>query len=122
MKGIPPDQVAARGAAIKAGIVSRGEVCLCVLVLAPISFGIEHPDGSFERIISQNMSLPTRRTRTLEFMQDERELLFSSQTLSDGYVSYSRGLSNEVLCGNEACGASAHDGHGLHEVISGLHR
>ncbi len=59
-----PDDVAAIGAAVCAGVL-KGEVRdLLLLEVTPVSIGIETQDGTMTRLVERNTTIPTRRWET----------------------------------------------------------
>lgn len=71
-KGINPDEVVARGAAIQ-GAILTGDVKGIVLVdVTPLSLGIETLGGVFTRIIPKNTALPVAKKQTFTTSEDNQ--------------------------------------------------
>ncbi|KAI5185658.1 molecular chaperone DnaK [Nematocida homosporus] len=68
--GVDPDEAVAVGAAIQGGILT-GQVKSVLLVdVAPLSLGIETLGGIFNRIVTKNTTIPTKRTQTFTTSED----------------------------------------------------
>ena len=92
-KGVDPDEVVAKGAAIQAGVLTGtvGEVIL--LDVTPLSLGIETLGSVMTKLITRNTTVPTRKTQifstasdnqpavSVHVLQGERELSKDNRTL-----------------------------------------
>ncbi len=93
-RGVNPDEVVAKGAAIQAGIL-RGDVKEIVLLdVTPLSLGVEIRGGGFVKMIERGATVPCRRTRIftttadnqskveVHVLQGERELATANKSLA----------------------------------------
>jgi len=72
-RGIDPDEVVAKGAAIQTGII-KGEVSGIVLIdVTPLSLGIEVDGGKFIPIIKRNNPIPTCEKKVFTTTVDNQE-------------------------------------------------
>jgi molecular chaperone DnaK len=72
---VNPDEGAAMGAAIQAGI-KQGEVKdLVLLDVTPHTLGIETKDGTFTPLIERNSTIPTRKSRVFTTVVDDQSLI-----------------------------------------------
>ncbi len=64
IEDINPDEIVAMGAAVQSGIIKGvTDDSLLLLDVTPLSLGIETEMDTFNRIITRNTTIPTRRTR-----------------------------------------------------------
>ncbi len=61
-KSVNPDEAVAIGAAIQGGILTGEIQEMLLLDVIPLTLGIEEPDGTFQRIIERNTTIPSTRT------------------------------------------------------------
>ena len=74
-KGVNPDEVVARGAAIQSGILG-GEVREVILLdVTPLNLGIRVQGDRFSAIIDKNTSIPTRDTKVFTTTEDNQDLV-----------------------------------------------
>ena len=94
-KGVNPDEAVAMGAAIQGGIL-RGDVKeLLLLDVTPISIGLETLGGVFNRLISRNTKIPTKKSQIfstatdgqtqvgIRVFQGEREMAADNKLLGE---------------------------------------
>lgn len=93
IKGVNPDEVVSRGAAIQGGVLS-GEVEEVVLLdVTPLSLGIETLGGVMTKLLPRNTTIPTQKTQifstatdnqpavSVHVLQGEREMAKDNRTL-----------------------------------------
>ena len=92
-KGVDPDEVVAKGAAIQGGVLTGQVEEVILLDVTPLSLGIETLGGVMTRLITRNTTVPTRKTQifstasdnqpavSVHVLQGERELSRDNRTL-----------------------------------------
>jgi len=92
-KGVDPDEVVAKGAAIQGGVLTGQVEEVILLDVTPLSLGIETLGGVMTRLIPRNTTVPTRKTQifstagdnqpavSVHVLQGERELSKDNRTL-----------------------------------------
>ncbi len=92
-KGVNPDEVAAVGAAIQAGVLSGDVKDVLLLDVTPLSLGIETKGGVFTKLIERNTTIPTKKSEVfstaddnqnqveIHVLQGEREMAAYNRTL-----------------------------------------
>jgi molecular chaperone DnaK len=92
-KGVDPDEVVAKGAAIQAGVLTGVVEEVILLDVTPLSLGIETLGGVMTKLIARNTTVPTRKTQifstasdnqpavSVHVLQGERELSKDNRTL-----------------------------------------
>jgi molecular chaperone DnaK len=92
-KGVDPDEVVAKGAAIQAGVLTGVVEEVILLDVTPLSLGIETLGGVMTKLIARNTTVPTRKTQifstasdnqpavSVHVLQGERELSRDNRTL-----------------------------------------
>ena len=92
-KGVDPDEVVAKGAAIQGGVLTGTVEEVILLDVTPLSLGIETLGGVMTRLIQRNTTVPTRKTQifstagdnqpavSVHVLQGERELSKDNRTL-----------------------------------------
>ena len=74
-RGVNPDEVVAKGAAIQSGILG-GEVQEVILLdITPMSLGIRVSGDRFSPIISKNSSVPTEETKIFTTTEDNQDIV-----------------------------------------------
>ncbi|HET6462798.1 MAG TPA: Hsp70 family protein, partial [Candidatus Krumholzibacteria bacterium] len=92
-KGVDPDEVVAKGAAIQGGVLTGTVEEVILLDVTPLSLGIETLGGVMTRLIQRHTTVPTRKTQifstagdnqpavSVHVLQGERELSKDNRTL-----------------------------------------
>ncbi len=92
-KGVDPDEVVAKGAAIQGGVLTGTVEEVILLDVTPLSLGIETLGGVMTKLIARNTTVPTRKTQifstasdnqpavSVHVLQGERELSKDNRTL-----------------------------------------
>jgi molecular chaperone DnaK len=92
-RGVDPDEVVAKGAAIQGGVLTGQVEEVILLDVTPLSLGIETLGGVMTRLIARNTTIPTRKTQifstaadnqpavSVHVLQGERELSKDNRTL-----------------------------------------
>jgi molecular chaperone DnaK len=92
-RGVDPDEVVAKGAAIQGGVLTGQIEEVILLDVTPLSLGIETLGGVMTRLIPRNTTIPTRKTQifstaadnqpavSVHVLQGERELSKDNRTL-----------------------------------------
>ncbi len=93
IKGVNPDEVVAKGAAIQGGVLSGAIAEVVLLDVTPLSLGIETLGGVMTRLIGRNTTVPTQQTQifstatdnqpavSVHVLQGEREMAKDNRTL-----------------------------------------
>ena len=93
IKGVNPDEVVAKGAAIQGGVLSGAIEKVVLLDVTPLSLGIETLGGVLTRLIGRNTTVPTQQTQifstasdnqpavSVHVLQGEREMAKDNRTL-----------------------------------------
>ncbi|UCH83653.1 MAG: molecular chaperone DnaK, partial [Candidatus Latescibacterota bacterium] len=92
-KGVNPDEVVARGAAIQGGVLSGEVEEVLLLDVTPLSLGIETLGGVMTRLIDRNTTVPVKQSQvfstatdnqpavSVHVLQGEREMATGNRTL-----------------------------------------
>jgi molecular chaperone DnaK len=92
-RGVDPDEVVAKGAAIQGGVLTGQVEEVILLDVTPLSLGIETLGGVMTKLIQRNTTVPTRKTQifstaadnqpavSVHVLQGERELSRDNRTL-----------------------------------------
>ncbi len=107
-KGVNPDEVVARGAAVQAGVLSGDVGDVLLLDVTPLSLGIETQGGVMTALIPRNTTIPTKKSEifstatdnqtsvTVHVLQGERPMAGDNRTLGkfnlDGIPPAPRGV------------------------------
>ncbi len=107
-KGINPDECVAMGAALQAGVLGGEVTGLLLLVVTPLSLGIETMGGINTKIIDRNTTIPVKKSQIfstavdnqpsveVHVLQGEREFAKDNKTLGvfhlDGIMPARRGV------------------------------
>ena len=92
-RGVNPDEVVARGAAIQGGVLAGEVEEVLLLDVTPLSLGIETLGGVMTRLIQRNTTIPTKQSQifstatnnqpavSVHVLQGEREMATDNRTL-----------------------------------------
>jgi molecular chaperone DnaK len=92
-KGVNPDEVVSRGAAIQGGVLSGEVEEVLLLDVTPLSLGIETLGGVLTKLIPRNTTIPTKKSQifstatdnqpavSVHVLQGEREMSKDNRTL-----------------------------------------
>jgi molecular chaperone DnaK len=92
-KGVNPDEVVSRGAAIQGGVLTGKVEEVVLLDVTPLSLGIETLGGVMTTLIPRNTTIPTRKSQifstatdnqpavSVHVLQGEREMASDNRTL-----------------------------------------
>ncbi len=92
-RGVNPDEVVARGAAIQGGVLAGEVEEVLLLDVTPLSLGIETLGGVMTRLIERNTTIPTKQGQvfstatdnqsavSVHVLQGEREMASDNRTL-----------------------------------------
>ncbi len=82
-KGVNPDEVVAKGAAIQSGILGGDVREVVLLDVTPLNLGIRVQGDKFTSIIEKNSSIPTVGTKTFTTTEDNQDLVAISVLQGD---------------------------------------
>ena len=94
-KGVNPDEVVARGAAIQGGVLTGNVKDIVLLVVTPLSLGIETLGGVCTVLIPRNTTIPTSKSQVfstaadnqpavdIHILQGERPMAADNKTLGN---------------------------------------
>jgi molecular chaperone DnaK len=94
-RGINPDEVVARGAAVQGGIIDGGMKELLLLDVTPLSLGIETKGGIMTRLIERNTTVPTHIEQIFSTAEDKQNsveihILQGERQMAEGNKSLGR--------------------------------
>ncbi|BDU51343.1 molecular chaperone DnaK [Haliovirga abyssi] len=72
-KGVNPDEVVARGAAIQGGVLSEDIKGIVLVDVTPLTFGLETEGGLITAIIPRNTVIPTTETKIFTTVSDNQK-------------------------------------------------
>jgi molecular chaperone DnaK len=93
IKGVNPDEVVSKGAAIQGGVLSGDVEEVVLLDVTPLSLGIETLGGVMTKLLTRNTTIPTQKTQifstatdnqpavSVHVLQGEREMAKDNRTL-----------------------------------------
>jgi len=71
-KGVNPDEVVAIGAAIQAGVLKGDVKDVLLLVVTPLSLGVETLGGVMTKLIDRNTTIPARKSEVFSTAEDNQ--------------------------------------------------